>query len=144
MIDAFRSFEDLIVSIQRTGSSFTCEPAVMDTDMDYLVYVNSLDECGARLQKYGWANCFEEWKDKSDTDPAEQCDPYSVEDKFGARFQAWRKGAYNLIVTDDTALYLRSVGATLVCKQMNLMGKADRIALFRAIKYGEPYTGRLP
>lgn len=140
----FRYLDFLTASVFKTGSSFTCDPPVLNTDEDYLVYVNVLDYAGYKLRQNGWKNCFEEWQNKEDTDPAKETDGYSVEDTFGARFQAWRLGKMNVILTDDVALYLRSVGATLVAKHLNLQDKAARIALFRCIKYGQEYSGELP
>lgn len=151
----FRSIDDLTVSVYKTGSSVICDPPVLDTDTDYLVLVEDdrLDECGARLQKYRWDNCFTDWASKQDTDPVKPCeDQYTVETETGVRFQAWRKGKDNLIVTDDLTFYLRSVGATLLAKELNLQSKGDRTALFRCIKYGDSevtgeyakYMGPLP
>ena len=143
----FRSIEDLTISTFRTGSSFTCNPPVEDTDVDYLVLTGrgKLDECGCRLDKYAFRNCFEDWVSKQDTDPAvlDESD-YAVELENGVRFSAWRRGNLNLIVTDDVTLYMRSVAATLLAKELNLMHKHDRINLFRCIKFAEEYEGPLP
>lgn len=133
-----------LIHIQVTGSFFICDPAVTNTDRDFLLLVADLDTAGRVFSAEGWTNCFESWASKADTDPAKDVDEYNVEDKFGARFQAWRNGQENVIVTDDPTLHIRSVAATFLARELNLLDKKDRIALFRAVKYGEPYDGRLP
>lgn len=143
----FRSIDDLVISVHRTGSSFTCDPPVLDTDDDYLVLIEPgrLEEAGCRLDKYAFTNCFDDWVDKEDTDDATLSESgYSVETAAGARFSAWRRGKVNLIVTDDIPFYLRSVGATLLAKELNLQHKHQRIDLFRCLKFGNVYEGPLP
>lgn len=141
----FRSIDDLTISVMPTGSMYTCNPPVTNTDIDYLVLTHNLDECGCRLDKYNFDNCFEDWVSKSNTDPAKLDESgYAVELENGARFSAWRRGNLNLIVTDDVTLYMRSVAATLLAKHLNLKHKHDRVNLFRCIKFAEKYEGPLP
>lgn len=130
----------------QSGSRVICDPPVIDTDDDHLVLVCDLDSANQLFSDLGWSNCMQNWAGREDTDSgiALDEDQYAAEDKYGARFSAWRQGEINVIVTDDTTLYLRSVGATLVAKELNLCAKPERIALFRAIKYGEHYEGDLP
>lgn len=133
----------LLLHFCETGSRVICDPPVLDTDLDYLVYVRDLDEAGWWFSSHHWKNCFEDWEDKVDKDPGTQADYYTVEIADGARFQAWRRKEVNVIVTDDELLHLRSRAATLLAAQLNLQSKAERIALFRCIKFGETYGGRL-
>lgn len=122
-----------------TGSRVICNPPVMDTDVDHLYLVEDLDYAGRWFGAEGWNNCLTDWLDKdSQADDA----GYAVELDNGVRFQAWRKGEINVILTDDETLHLRNVAATLLAKQLNLTNKAERIKLFRCIKFGEPYGGR--
>lgn len=126
-----------------SGSRVICDPPVLDTDVDYLVLVEDLDVAGAYFHAYQWHNCLENWLDKGDKDKgALDSSGYAVELECGARFQAWRQGEINVILTDDETLHLRSVAATLLAKQLNLQTKAERIKLFRCIKFGEEYAGR--
>lgn len=127
-----------------SGSRVICDPPVLDTDIDYLVYVNNLESSGDVLMRHGWTNCFEEWAAKEDTDPGKQVNDYTIEIEDGARFQAWRNGEANVIVTDSKSFYVRSCAATLMAKSLNLRQKSQRIELFRAIKYGNDYNGPLP
>lgn len=141
------------------GSSASCSPPVLDTDIDFMVLVTDLQDTTDALYEHAWENCCASWAGRKGTDlasimdelkitdgsgPGLRSDGYSVEDQYGASFTAFRKGKYNLIVTDDKTLYLRSVGAHMVCKHLNLLDKQDRIALYRAVKYGEDYNGPLP
>lgn len=136
----------LVAAWHLIGSSASCSPPVLDTDIDYMVLVTDLQDTTNYLGETNWTNCCADWADHRGLDPglSLRADSYAVEDKYGASFTAFRKDKYNLIVTDDKTLYLRSVGAHMVCKHLNLLDKQDRIALYRAIKYGEDYSGPLP
>ena len=132
------------VSIHRSGSSFTVDPPVLDTDRDYLLLVDDLEATNDLLIcSCQWTNCFKDFLSKEDKDNATAVDNYTVEIEGGARFSAWRKGPVNIIVTADPTLYIRSVAATWLCKAFNVKDKKDRIALFRAVKYGEDFDVRL-
>jgi len=130
------------LSAHPTGSRYTVMPAVLNTDDDWLVLVEDLDDANAKLEAAGWVPCLG------------TSDPYELEVQMGLRFRAWRSGAMNLIVSDDRTYYLRSVAATLLCAKLNVRNKDERIALFREIKMGDccgigapqfqAYTGPLP
>ena len=115
-----------------TGSKFTCNPPVLTTDEDWLVLVDDLPGYWKGAKAEGWQDCLHE----------EALAQYAMEEGHGTFWVALRKGDVNLIVTDREAYYLRSVGATLVCKFLNLQNKEERVRMFRAIKFGEPYEGR--
>lgn len=115
-----------------TGSRYTCTPAVLDTDDDWLVLVPNLDKAGDELLAQGFEACLG------------LSDPYEIEKQLW-RFRAFRRGSLNLIVTDQREKYLQSVAATLLCAKLNLTDKDDRIELFRAIRFNhDQYTGPLP
>lgn len=111
------TFEDFIVKSHPTGSSYTCDPPVLDTDIDTIIlatdplYVNV-------LLNDGWTKC-------SSTEYPDQ----------GATFTAFRRGKENYIVTCDKRFYKKYVLATKIAKEMNLLDKADRIKLFNAVLY---------
>lgn len=134
-----RYFSAGIKHICQSGSRVICDPPVLNTDQDYLMLVEDLDAAGIAFQSYRYLNCLDEWLN---TEAGDRQDYYSVELEAGARFQAWRFEDINVIVTDDETLHLRSVAATLLAKQLNLQTKAERIKLFRCIKFGEEYAGR--
>ena len=109
----------------RTGSSYTCNPPVLTTDVDYLVLIREgmLDKADAFLKEQGFDWCGV---------------AYNVDAESGVTYKwnAFRKGDLNLIVQASLTLYMRSVAATELARRMNLMDKQDRIALFRMIKFG--------
>lgn len=138
---AFSNFE--VLDCAATGSSVTCTPPVLDTDRDYLILVNDLEGAGNWFSVNNWQNCLATWATKSDTDEGTLSeDSYSVELKDGARFQSWRRGETNVIVTDNQLLHIRSRAATSLARELNLQLKKERVNLFRAIKFGEGYLGR--
>lgn len=106
-------------NIQPCGSRITCDPPVMDTDEDWLVVHSGrrADEIAFMLQGAGW-----------DQESVNYDDSY---------FASWRKGRVNLLITSDETWADRHRAATFLCKRLNLMVKADRIALFRAVLYSE-------
>lgn len=108
------------------GSRITCDPPVMDTDEDWLVvhYGRRTDELRDLLVRQGWE--------------AESTDYDS------SYFASWRKGRVNLLVTSDQVWADRHRAATMLCRRLNLMDKADRIALFRAVLYSEFCSPRPP
>lgn len=126
------------LSAHPTGSRYTVQPAVLTTDDDWLVLVDSLQV----VKEYMDSQPPEPWLGW----PWDQCTHAYNPDVEDADFIAWRNETtgVNLIVTDDPTFYLRSVSATLLAAKLNLKTKEERIALFRAIKFGDDYTGRLP
>lgn len=148
MINDFISFcndhhgQGFVKDIRLSGSSVICDPPVIDTDVDYLILVEDLNQAGAYFSCEEWTNCFEDWNEKTDKDPFLHHDEYTVELESGARFQAWRCSNINVILTDDETLHLRNRAATLLAKELNLLNKSERIKLFRCIKFGEAYGGR--
>lgn len=112
------------LSAHPTGSRFTVEPPVLDTDDDMLVLVKDLDVATRELIE---SNDF-----APDLDGK-----YEIDKGWRWRFRSFRgPNKLNLIVTDDITMYLRSVGATLLAKQLNLKDKEQRIALFRELRFG--------
>lgn len=108
-------------NIYQTGSSVICNPPVLDTDIDFIIYSDELEELGEFITKEGYsASC---------TDKEE----YQLESEG---FKCYRKDNINLIVTNDNDFYVRWVLATKTAKMLNLLRKQDRITLFQAILYG--------
>jgi hypothetical protein len=52
------------------------------------------------------------------------------------KFNSWRKGETNLIITGDFDFFRRYLSATEVAKKFNLMSKEDRVLLFQSVLYG--------
>lgn len=96
-----------------TGSSYTCDPPVTDTDIDTVVLVNPLVDYHDILLKDGWK--------------------FNQEYEATGYFTSYRKDNMNLIVTESPAYYLCYVKATMAAKALNLLDKKDRITLFQTI-----------
>lgn len=109
------------------GSRVTCNPAPTDTDRDTLVLIKArqAEEFVDELQNAG---CKVELGDGYAAD--------ALNSGQAGRFQSYRMGEDNLIVTIDEKFYGRFVAATSVAKRLNLLDKSDRIALFQAVLYG--------
>ena len=106
--------EHLYTSYFPTGSNYICDPPVTDTDIDYMYFVYSIEECTDWLEENGWKKCGSN----------------------GYKQLGWisyRKGKYNLILTDDMDHYNKFEAATELAKKRNLTRKEDRIALFQTI-----------
>jgi hypothetical protein len=112
------------ITQSRTGSSYTCDPPVDNTDVDYLVLVRDLWQAVAALRDFGWTLC--EGKDGS----------YEEDDTYSLDWYAVRKGNLNLILTGDPRWYQRAVQATTICKKHNVLDKDDRIIVFRWVRDG--------
>lgn len=108
------------------GSRRTCNPPPMDTDDDYLVLVKDHYEFRAHIAELGFTLLGSLVADASE--------PLDAED----RFSSYMLGDINLIVTQDENFYHKFLAATSVAKRLNLLVKADRIALFQAVLYGNP------
>lgn len=118
-----------LAAAHRTGSSYTCDPPVLDTDEDWLLLTeHDLLDTLTSLLNLGWVDCATTDKELYN------------EDKYGVTWYAVRKGKYNLIVTTSFDWFMRGVAATLLCKAMNLQQKQQRIRLFRCIRDGEDFT----
>lgn len=111
--------------VELCGSRVTCKPAPSGTDADYLVELpNSREDTVARVVSllgsagYHWEGATQHYQTAAN------------------EFMSWRLGETNLIVTASAEFARRHRAATHVCTRLNLMVKADRIALFQAVLYG--------
>lgn len=111
---------------QAVGSRVTCDPAPVNTDQDYLVLVGE-DAIGFidKMTSYGF-----------DVELGEGYAEDALNGGEDNRFQSYRMDDVNLIATVDPDFYERFVAATSVARRFNLLEKADRIALFQAVLYG--------
>lgn len=125
-----------IIDIFPTGSSYTCEPPVLDTDVDFVILVSNLQEFTPVAHDLGWVTT----RDNGNY-PTSQ-------------FRSFRRDTINLIVTELPYYFQRYMVATKLAKQFNLLKKEDRCALFAAIvdraeqieepdETEQPYNGRV-
>ena len=106
----------------QTGSSVICNPPVVDTDIDYVIFVyrSSFEEhIKIKLLNSGWKLCGNEAYDDQDN-----------------TFISYRKGKLNYIFVFYQGDYDRWEAAMLLAKDRNLVSKQDRINLFRTILAG--------
>ena len=112
------------------GSRVTCNPPPLDTDQDVLVEVQSCNRIAMEEQMRQEGYVFE---GSTPTDVAaglgDVMDPQRV-------FTSMRKGSMNYILTSDPDFYQRFTAATELAKKFNVLAKADRIAMFQAVLYG--------
>ena len=116
------------------GSRVTCSPPPMDTDEDFLLLVEDLDEAVIKLKEIG----FDTGMTK------EQEDEYlSLQRTSGGRFKSLRFGSVNYIVTQSAFFFDRFLTATHICKTMNVMDKTQRILIFHGV-FGDSYLNKTP
>lgn len=102
-----------IIACHPYGSRYTCDPAPTDTDDDTLVLVKEFPN-PEKMKELGW--------------------DFDGDEKYpSSMFQSYRRDFKNLIMVENRHVYIRGVAAALVCKQMNLMDKNERIAIHTVI-----------
>ena len=113
------------------GSRITCYPPPLDTDRDWLMLVP-----GEAWQGFVDGLLVDGWTIGGSAIPNEvnELPPE-------ARFNSFVRGEDNIIATCSLPFYERFLAATSVARRLNLLGKADRIALFQAVLYGNYETG---
>ena len=94
-----------------TGSSYICNPPVLDTDIDHMFLVDDLEKVSQVLEKLGWKRCGNE--------------EYQI-----GKWVAYRKDNLNALLTDNLDHFNKFLQATEEAKKLNLLDKKDRIALF--------------
>mgnify|MGYP002714479640 CR=1 FL=1 len=114
---------DLATAVRPAGSRVTCNPPVLDTDADFIVLVPAPV---LALAKYTL-------RDEGFTGGTD--DEYKDAEGAAPRFFAYRKGAAKIILTHDLDFFAAFTVATAVAKRLNLLDKADRVALFQAVLY---------
>lgn len=128
-------------SVTAVGSRVTCNPAPTDTDADYLVLLMPFDDLpdheanaamGERIREVHEALKADGWElggSRPDNDTLD-------DRKETCFFNSYTKAEVNLILTADQTFHRSFLAATVVCKDLNLLEKADRIKLFQAVLYG--------
>ena len=105
------------------GSKVTCNPPPEGGDTDYLVLIEDNENVIRKAisilseQKFFW----------------EGSEHYQ---SAMGNFMSWRKDDLNLIVTCNSTFAQKHKIASALCKKLNVMNKAHRIAIFQAILYG--------
>lgn len=105
------------------GSSVTCNPPVLNTDVDILCLF-----CEGGITK----NTIEIEKLGFKYDGNDEYESYCG----GFGFASYSNHPLNLICTEDEDFYRRFIAASSIAKRLNLLVKEDRVALFQACVYG--------
>lgn len=113
-----------------TGSSFICDPPVLDTDEDFVLYTATPKVFREELEALGYVYSnkdIEKYK-------AGKTDPFALYNSFDAYRHPNNKD--NLIVVKSADDFLKWKVATLLAKELNLTNKDHRIMLFRVVRSG--------
>lgn len=111
----------LFILCEPVGSRRCCVPAPADTDDDYLLLVADIAAFDAALVARGFV--------------CGGSNPQNSRDGGGRLFCAYRKGDINLTVTWRGDFFERFMVAHSLATRLNLLDKADRIALFQGVLY---------
>ena len=115
--DAWADLGNLGFPFFRTGSREICSPPPMNTDVDFVV----LDmEGNGKFCDNGFQMTTEDRRNE-----------YGETD-----FETYRRGEVNLIVVHSWQQFKAWKAATAAAKQMNIIEKGKRIALFQGVLYG--------
>lgn len=119
-------FENRFWRVEPCGSRVTCNPPPENSDRDFLVLINMVEEpdISALLRDAGFTR-----------EGGVGYDQFNNSD-----FASWRRGEDNILVTTRTGFARSHRAATSLCTRFNLRSKADRIAVFQAVLYGNRYA----
>lgn len=118
------SIDRMVLAHTRTGSSYTCDPPVLNTDDDHVLLVRCRMDFARAAEAYGWESTARDYEG-------------STKD-----YISYRRGRVNLIVGDSPEAFDRWKLATFVAKRLNLLRKEDRKVLFDAILFGREREAR--
>jgi len=124
--EALQRIKEICPNTVAVGSRVTCNPAPQGTDADYLVLVfdHKAKAFYQAIQEDGWNLAGSRIDGGENNVPAQD------------RFYSYKLGEINLIVTESQCFAHRFLAASSIAKRMNMVHKADRIALFQAVLYG--------
>lgn len=123
LLEEFPSLKGIIVHWTHVGSTYICNPPPLDTDIDNLILLKSIDPLKLRkvfqiLMDNGW-NGNEEYMSA-----------------HSSEFHSFKKDNLNVIFTTSKLFYNDFRLAASVCKKLNLLDKEDRIMVHDAIISG--------
>lgn len=127
MINIIEKIKPLCKKIEPVGSRITCNPAPLDTDEDWLVFVPA-EEFKLFEEILLHIHSFEFGGSEVHSGGCLLGDPNS--------FQSYTHGSINVIATASEEFFSKFMEATKEAKLLNLLVKSDRIALFQKILYG--------
>lgn len=109
------------------GSRVTVTPPVTDTDDDYVLLIEDYRDEAFRqsIENVMTANGWTLGGSKA------------LNNSGFNKFQSWKKGDLNIILTRDEEWFNKMRCATLLCIELNLKEKSQRIRVFEAVVYGK-------
>ncbi len=107
--------------IYPTGSRYVCNPPVLSTDIDFLVY----DELNIDLELARAGYMITSLVDYIGS---------GINGSADWPFTCWRKGRLNLIVTPSRRFADRHVMATFICKEYNVRDKIARVFIHEVLR----------
>lgn len=122
------SIGDFHTDLVAVGSRVTCSPPPEGTDQDWLAMIPPAKWDAFALHMIGdggWTVGGSLIPNDANYLPSEQ------------RFNSFTLGEDNVIATSDEQFFSRFMAASSVAKRLNLLDKADRIALFQAVLYAK-------
>lgn len=125
------SKNDVVLRVEHVGSRVTCDPPPTDTDDDWLVLVRQ-EQFTDNVSFFANALRMQGWK-LGGSLPANEGKPLMPDE----RFMSLTRDGVNIIATESPLFFDRFIVATRLAKRLNLLDKADRIALFQAVLYGK-------
>jgi hypothetical protein len=114
--------------IYPNGSRYVCDPPVLTTDIDFLVYTK--DNIHNRLITLGYRHTSRE-------------DSYFQHSNAKEPINCYRKGKINLVVTDCPDFTQKHRIATHICLTQNFKHKFDRIVVYEGVRGNTEYLGGL-
>ena len=112
------------------GSRVTCNPPPTDTDIDTLALLSDPSKMVDAIQCVTPDAVGFEFGGSIVEDPTRQT----------LRFVSLKRGNENIILTACPEFAKRFLAASHVAKRLNLLHKADRVALFQAVLYGNQWV----
>lgn len=112
-------------TIDPCGSRVTCNPAPEGTDADFLVEVPSSRTDVANIDDMIRSAGFSSESDEH------------YQDAEANGFLSFRCDDVNFIVTANARFAAKHRVATKLCTRLNLLDKADRVAVFQAVLYAK-------
>ena len=109
-----------LINISKVGSSYICNPAPTNTDIDYLILCKDVNVTIDIL-----VGAF-------------RFTPDSVlygDTKFISLKRTYLNKLYNIILTDNRDFYDSFIFATDLSKQLNILNKADRVKIHAIIRH---------
>ena len=107
--------KDLYQMAFPTGSSWICNPPVLNTDIDFAILSGDWDKLDLWCIDNGFKTNYED---------------YAME-----AFRSYKRGPVNLIVTNDETFFRKFGAASLLAKKLNLLDKEQRIICFDFLMY---------